>query len=184
MIAQKIVNNKIVFITMITALAVLHVLLEHYSGGVITHHLLAREDLPGISNWWGILTIPILTTICIFLVDKRIKKIDRTTLELKNELSRIPKRFLGALCFGVLLSVLWETGQENILQYLIYIPLLLSLFFKISFPETFLGFVIGMTFTFGGILPMIIGSVLLILSFLIWIVFRKGIPFIFQKAFK
>jgi hypothetical protein len=24
---------------------------EHYNGGVVSHHLLQREDLPAISNW-------------------------------------------------------------------------------------------------------------------------------------
>lgn len=51
----------------------LFVLWEYSNGGVVTHHLLARPDLPGISNWWGLLTIPLLTWLTLTLIQRRHK---------------------------------------------------------------------------------------------------------------
>jgi hypothetical protein len=31
---------------------------EHFHGGVKSHHLFHRSDLPAISNWWGALVLP------------------------------------------------------------------------------------------------------------------------------
>ena len=31
---------------------------EHFNGGVQSHHLLNRPDLPAISNWLGLLALP------------------------------------------------------------------------------------------------------------------------------
>ncbi len=175
MMIQKILKNKISFVILITSLVGLHILWEYFNGGVTTHHILAREDLPGISNWWGLLTIPLLSWLLISLINKKIN--DR-------DISRIAKGFLTSLCFGILMSVLWEFDLENILQYAIWTPVLIALFTRVHFPEIFLGFVLGMTFTFGGVLPIGFGLFLMTMSFLTWIIFRKAIPMIFQKVFK
>jgi hypothetical protein len=34
---------------------------EYLNGGFRSHHLLANPDLPAVSNWWGLLVIPLLT---------------------------------------------------------------------------------------------------------------------------
>lgn len=139
----------------------LFILLEHLNGGIITHHLLAREDLPGISNWWGLLTIPLLTWICLFFIHKRKNK------NPENENKNL-NRFLSALVFGVVASILWELDQAETLSFYILLPLPIALFKPLYLPEYLLGFVIGMLFTFGGMLPIIVGSVLIFLCFLIF----------------
>jgi hypothetical protein len=40
--------------------ALAHLGFEHLNGGVKTHHFLARTDLPGFSNWFGLLVLPVL----------------------------------------------------------------------------------------------------------------------------
>lgn len=45
------------------AAAVLMALLpgwQHLDGGVPAHHLLADPSLPSLSNWWGLLALPLL----------------------------------------------------------------------------------------------------------------------------
>ena len=44
---------------------------NHYHGGVPSHHILAREDLPEFSNWWGMLLLPLLTWFISFRIKKR-----------------------------------------------------------------------------------------------------------------
>ena len=43
--------------------AAAHLTFEHYTGGVRSHHLLNRPDLPAISNWLGLITLPLLGVV-------------------------------------------------------------------------------------------------------------------------
>ncbi len=142
------------------------ILLEHVNGGVVSHHLLAREDLPAISNWWGLLTVPALAWITFFIIEKREGPVSQSDQSPPKK-NRPQKRFLSALLFGITVSVLWEFGFEDVLQYVILLPFLLALFTPVHFPECLLGFAIGMLYTFGGILPIMIGLVILLGAFII-----------------
>ena len=165
---ESILNKKLSIILGAFILASVFILWEHFNGGVITHHLLAREDLPGISNFWGLLSIPLLAWLTLSLINKqrdRIIKSEPSNLE--NYDKKTLKGFLAALLFGIIASLLWEFNLSNILQYFILAPILIAIFKPVHLPEYLLGFVIGMLFTFGGILPIIVGTVLLLLCFLI-----------------
>ena len=70
MIAQKILHNKYIFALITTLFVAAHIAYEYLTGEVTTHHLLADENLPGISNWWGLLSIPLLTIITITITQK------------------------------------------------------------------------------------------------------------------
>ncbi len=164
---KSIMNNKILIPLGAFILTSVFILWEYFNGGVVTHHLLAREDLPGLSNWWGLLTIPLLSWLVISIIDKRRDKKIKSESNFEDYETRILKRFLAALLFGIIASLLWEFNLENILQFYILFPILISFFKPVHIPEYLLGFVIGMLFTFGGILPIIIGIVLLILCFVI-----------------
>ena len=43
--------------------AAAHLTYEHFTGGVRSHHVLNRPDLPAISNWFGLLTLPLLGVV-------------------------------------------------------------------------------------------------------------------------
>ncbi len=150
---------------------------EYFNGGVITHHLLADDNLPGISNWWGLVTIPLLTYVVITLIQRR--KDSATT---QNDSNRILYRFFGALFFGFLMSILWNFELVEIMQYLILLPVVIALFHPVYLPECLLGFVYGMLYTFGGILPILIGLVLTVLCFIAYKVIRGGILFLVSKS--
>ncbi len=77
------------------------------------------------------------------------------------------KRFLAALAFGILMSLLWEFNLGNFLQYLILFPIFIAFFKPVHLPECLMGFVLGMLFTFGGVLPILIGMILVVVCFLI-----------------
>lgn len=139
------------------------ILREYFFGGVISHNLLAREDLPAISNWWGLLSLPLLFWLGISLIERRQNK----RPEPKKQKNKILRRLLGGLAFGILISSFWEFGLVNYLPYLILLPLLFALFIPVHLPEYIMGFAVGMVFTFGGVLPLLIGGVLLALSFVI-----------------
>jgi len=143
------------------------ILLEHLNGGVVSHHVLAREDLPGVSNLWGLLTVPALTWITFFFINRRKDTGAQSDQDLNKDKKTPQIRFLYALVFGIAVSILWEVGFEEVLQYVILLPFLIALFKPVHFPECLLGFVIGMLYTFGGILPIMIGLVVLVGAFII-----------------
>ena len=112
------------------------------------------------------MTVPILTWVVHSLINRRYKTESQSNQNL-NRNNKTLIRFLSALLFGISVSALWELGLENILQYFILIPILIAVFIPLHFPEILLAFVIGMIYTFGGILPIIIGTVLLTISFFV-----------------
>ncbi len=140
------------------------ILWEYFNGGVITHHLLARQDMPGMSNWWGLLTIPLLTLLVITLINRRNKNENITVNNPKQTL----RRFIAALVFGLIAGLLWEFGFANILQFYMLLPIVIAFFIPLYKPEYLLGFVLGMLFTFGGMLPILVGTVLLVICFLVY----------------
>jgi hypothetical protein len=47
------------------AFAAAHLAFEHFTGGVQSHNLLNRPDLPAISNWLGLVTLPLLVAVVV-----------------------------------------------------------------------------------------------------------------------
>lgn len=156
----------------------------HYHGGVPSHHILAREDLPEISNWWGGLLLPLLTWFLLYRVQRR--AIINIAGEL--ELSQIPKAviygFAGSLVFGILLSTFFTFGFSDPPFYMLIGALLLALFFPIYRAECFLGFVLGMTFTFGAVLPTGVGSILAIIGAILYLVIRPAILYVAARLLR
>lgn len=149
------------------------ILIEYFSGGVVTHYPLADDSLPGITNWWGMITIPLLAWITMTVIEKRKGQTDAIT---KNPF------WLGGLIFGFSVGLLLEFRLEQILQFYIILPWVFALFLKIYRIETLLGFALGMLYTFGGVLPIAIGSILQLVGFILFWVIHYGTTWIFSKG--
>lgn len=155
---------------------------NHYHGGVPSHHILHREDLPKISNWWGGLLLPLLTLFLTYRIQKRIVRNSDNKANLIKFSIKYTYGFLFALSFGILLSVFFILGYSNLSGYLINGLFLLALFFPIYRAECLLGFVIGMTYTFGAVLPTVVGTILALLGLVLYLYVRTGIIFIAKKV--
>ena len=174
-----------IYFTAITAIAIWSLLLWDYShGGVPIHHILQRADMPAFSNWWGGLLIPVLTW---FLLNQICKRIPITNAE-KVSFSAISVSiyigFFTSLAFGIILSALFSFDVHDIPGYMLLALLPLALFVPIYQAECLLGFILGMIFTFGGVLPILIGSLFVAISFIIFRVFRPSIIYLFKKILK
>ncbi len=154
---------------------------DYYHGGVPSHHILAREDLPSFSNWWGGLFLPLLTWFLLYRIQKRIDSDKEKNPSLLNFPINIIYGFIGALFFGIVLSIFFTLGNEEIPFYMMMGLFAAALFFPIYRAECFLGFVIGMTFTFGGVLPIVIGSILTLLGAVLYLIIRPAILFVSTK---
>jgi hypothetical protein len=65
-----VVRNKPMLVFAAAILAALLIFWEYLNGGVVTHYPLADADNPGISNWWGLLTFPLLTWAALIIAEK------------------------------------------------------------------------------------------------------------------
>lgn len=176
---EKISLNTKLYFTGIVTIGIWSLLAwDHYHGGVPSHHLLNRKDLPAISNWWGGLLLPLLTWFLLDRIQKRFMqdKVEKSTV-LKRR-AKIIYRFTCALLFGILLSLFFTFGYTDISGYMFIVLFLLALFFPVYRAECLLGFVIGMTFTFGGVLPTAVGSILVLIGALLYLYVRPAILYI------
>jgi hypothetical protein len=157
--AQALMHSRMTLTAAASVAELAHVLWEHFHGGVLRHHILNRADLPSISNWWGLILIPVLAWFLIGRVQQR--------LALRS-IGQGPASaligFFGAMAFGAALALAFASGQENIAGYVMMSILALAVLAPIYRAECLLGFVLAMTFTFGAILPTIIGSVIAAIS--------------------
>ena len=149
-----------------------HLAWEHFHGGIRSHHFLNSADMPAISNAWGALVLPLLTWFLSTYIQKRIA----LTSDARDSSQKLPMSivvgFLGALLFGILLSASFTNSYETITEYLFMGVLLLALLLPVYRAECVLGFVLGMTFTFGAILPTMVASVIAAFSALVHLCVR------------
>ena len=170
-----------ILLTSVVSVAIWSLLAWYYfNGGVPSHHILAREDLPEISNWWGAILLPILTWMVLFRIQRRENLPKANTKSFLQIPQKIWLSFMGALLLGISLSVFFTLGNEGMSGYLMLSVFLISLFFPVYRAECLFGFVIGMTFTFGAILPTGIGSILAVIGFLIYNLIRPSLLFLYS----
>jgi hypothetical protein len=164
-------------ITAIISLSIWGLLLWNYfNGGIPSHHLLAKEELPEISNGWGGLSLPLFSWLMIYRIQRREKL---TGVKFPNH---VLIAFLIALIYGIVLSVFFSFGLNDIPFYMFIGGWITALFFPIYRAECLLGFVIGLTCTFGAVLPMFIGFVITAIGFVIHQVIRSFSLFLIAKA--
>lgn len=149
-------------LTILVSLAIWAVLLwKHFHGGVPAHHLLHNPELPKISDWSGGLLLPVLAWFLSGLAGRRLRRADSTAL------GPVIAGLAAGLAFGVAMSVSFASGHESITSYLFYALLPMALFLPVYRPECLLGFVLGMSMTFGVVLPTIFGSLMALATFVI-----------------
>ncbi|MFC2133688.1 hypothetical protein ACFLTH_03650 [Bacteroidota bacterium] len=141
-----------------------HLFWEYFNGGVLSHHLLNRSDLPAISNWWGIIILPFLAWFTTTRIKKRITFLSDDS----SIASKIPKGILIGFCgmflVSLILSLAFEFGCDNISMYVILGVLLVALFLPVYRTECALGYVLGAVLTFGPVIPLIVILIISIIS--------------------
>ena len=150
---------------------------EYLNGGVQGHHVLQQKDLPFISNWWGLLLLPVLTWILWSRIEKRLGERPG-----KKEASRTFWLFLLGLGLGVLISVSFLNKYHFVLDNILYILAATSLIFPIFFSEVILGFVMGMVSTFGVVLPTVFVLIISIVGFMIYRIVRAPFLKLFRQS--
>ena len=155
-----------------------HLLWDYLHDGVPTHYLLQREDMPGLSNWWGGLTLPLTTFLLLFWIHKNLLKAKEQSPKSWNKLII---NFVCALAFGILLSVFFTMGSPAP-GYMMLIAIVLSFFLPLYRPEYLLGLILGMSYTFGANLSILAAIVLMVIFIIAYKLIRVGIIFLINKS--
>lgn len=144
---------------------------QHVHGGVPAHHLLADPGMPALSNWWGLLTLPLLAWFLLGRIDTR-RKADPAAVP------RMALALGGALLYGAAMATLFTTGHAGITNAMAMSIFVLALFLPLYRAEYVLGFVIGMSWSFGAILPMIAAAIFATAG----AVLHLGVRFLYSRA--
>lgn len=172
------VKTRILITAGVTFLVWAHLLWDHFHGGVPTHHLLQRADMPGISNWWGGLTLPLVTFLLLFWIHKNLLNIQGG--EPKKSGNNIIMRFIRALIFGILLSVFFSLGSPAP-GYMLLISIFLSFFIPLYLPEYLLGLILGMSYTFGANLAILVAFVLMLVFLVAYKMIRSAVLLVIAR---
>jgi hypothetical protein len=161
-------NNAVLLILGVITISIWGILLwDHFHSGVPAHHLLANKELPKISNWWGAISVPLISYLLLNRIKKRVTAVnDQVSMKLlKKEIYS----FLAAILFASVIAVSFTTGNTQISDFLFLSLPVIALFSPIYRPAYLLGFSIGMMYTFGGVLPILIGCIMATICYLLFI---------------
>lgn len=157
-----------VYFTVLITLAIWSLLTWNYfHGGVPSHYILANKDLPEISNMLGAILLPLLTWLLTYRVQKRIFLESNWQAEL-SLIRHAIYSFAFSLTFGIVVAGFFYYGYPDMTGNLMVGIFVLALFLPVYRGECLLGFVIGMTVTFGAVLPIGIGSILASIAFVMY----------------
>lgn len=148
--------------------------------GIPSHHFLARNDMPLVSNVWGIVTIPLFTWFLLWLVSQRLFKHGSKILFPENVIIA----FGASLVFGLALGLSIQFGSRLLPSNVPIVLFVLALLLPTYRAEYFLGFVLGLTYFVGGVLPIVIGVVFLLLSAITYLYVRALLIWIFRLIVK
>lgn len=162
-----------IYLTVAVLLAEIgHLAWEHFHGGIASHHFLNRADMPAVSNGWGLLLLPAISWFLGGIALRRsIATAAAATINAPGgqaEAAGLARGvfvgFFAGLLFGASLAATFSLGYQDVTSILFFGMLLLALVFRVYRAECVLGFVLGMTFTFGAILPALVASVTAVIS--------------------
>jgi hypothetical protein len=146
-------------------LAAVHIAFEYFTGGVQSHHLLQRADMPAMSNWLGLALLPLLGVAAGLSFRAQMRVADQRLVR---------RRFGGALVaaalYGLAMAGTFELGATNLTAVALGGLFVCGLVWPVYRAEYLLGFVAGMMFTFGSVIPTLIALIVGAASFVV----RKG----------
>ncbi len=155
------------------AFAMAHLVYEDITDGIQSHHLLNDPELPLISNWWGLISLPLVGLVFGIRVQSL-----APNAGWKDFPQDVWMGFIGALAYGALLAISFENDLISITNIIFFGLFPFALVIPVYRAEIIFGFVVGMTFTFGGVLPLLVALVFTTISGLvrggIWAVGRLG----------
>ena len=134
-----------------------YLLWQHSTTGVPAHHLLHDPQLPAISNWWGLLILPLVTWCLTTLINKRYGLYYPKKVWLQ----------LGAASlYALTMTLLFYAGYMSLVS-LLAVPFILfvSLFFPVYQAPFLLAYVVVSSAGFGAFIPTLGGFIVAAMAY-------------------
>lgn len=146
-------------------------------GGVPSHHFLDRRDMPTVSNWWMLIVLPVLGWLAARSVLRRAPSDSRA-------LGKASAAVIGAALVGIALSVAFVTthGHGDASSYIFFAAILSGLVLPTYRAEYIFGFVLGMAFTFGAVLPTLAALFAAAISAIFHLLIRPAFAWAARRA--
>ena len=145
-------------------------------GGVVSHHLLDRRSLPAISNWWGLAILPLIAGLASWSVQRR-AALHATAL------TKAVAATIGALLVGAALSISFAVDSNgSATSYIFFAALASGVVLPTYRAEYVFGFVVGMSFVFGLVLPSIIALVAAAISAAVHFLLRPALAWTVRRV--
>lgn len=144
------------------AFAVAHVGFEYFNGGVKTHHFLARADLPGFSNWLGLLILPLLGVVLAVRARSAQGGPPASILQ-----PTVAAGTVASLLYGGVLAASFLLGLGQASSILFTGLFVCAIAFPVYRAEYIFGFVVAMTIAFGSVIPLTVAGVFATISFVL-----------------
>ena len=154
---------------------------QHLHGGVPGHSFLARDDMPRISNWWGALLLPVLSYMLTGRMQARLASATAAGSDVTRCTRAMLVAFTAALLYGAALAASVATGRSEISSLLFRTLPVIALLWPIYRAEYVFGFVLALTYTFGAVLPMVIATVIAVLSLVLHRLILYGLRRLVRK---
>ncbi|MEH6434161.1 hypothetical protein [Massilia sp. DD77] len=139
-------RSKITFRVTLAVALVLGV--QYLTDGVPVHYLFGEEELPALSNWWGLFLLPAVTWLALGQVRPG------------YDGAALLKDFIGGLLFGGALALFYEHGRPDLSDFLGEGLVFLMLSYPIYRAGCVLGFVFGAAYAFGPVVPVLAACLL------------------------
>jgi hypothetical protein len=149
-------TSRLILAALALLAGALHLGWEAMHGGIVTHHLLQSADLPGLSNAWGLLILPALAAWAA----GRLPRFPAAT----RDWAPVAAGFAAALLLGAALALSFSLKLQAVTELVFFTLLALAVLLPAHRPECLLGFVLGMSWTFGATIPTLVGGVIAGLS--------------------
>ncbi|MGF6419791.1 putative membrane protein YeaQ/YmgE (transglycosylase-associated protein family) [Stenotrophomonas sp. AN71] len=137
--------------------ALLQLAWEHTHGGILRHHLLNDASLPAVSNVWALVMMPLLGALAGWVVVRR-------TRERSGAMIPAIAGFLGSLLAGAALSLAFVLSGEAAATQVMGALLVAAVLLPVYRAEYLFGFVVGMTFVFGPVMPTLVACVPMLIA--------------------
>jgi len=156
---------RILSTSIVTLLVWAHILWDYFHGGIPTHYLFRDDNLPGIPNWLGGIVLPFFTWFLLYRIHKRI---NNTEISIASKGIRVVIiRFLLAMTISIMISIFFSF-EIDIIDHIMLVIAIMAFIFPFYKSEYLLGWVVGSTFTFGAMIPMVFGSLLALIFYLVY----------------
>lgn len=163
MFARPDLQSRLILAVSAFAAEVLHLGWEYTHGGVPAHHLLNKPDLPAISNWWGLLVVPLLVWFLVGRIQRRAATLVQAgSRERFRTLAQA--RFGASFLWAAMLALAFTLGHPAV-TWIFFGAFVAALIAGAWRAEYVLGFALGMSFTFGAVLPVLVASTIAACSF-------------------